>query len=71
MVEIKIVRREPKRVPKQMPSHIVVQYDEKHKGWGMYNTRLQQWCGDVDEIWGPKHLFKTEELAKAWYMEQM
>lgn len=62
--------REPVRNSPKIPSHIVPQYNEEFRGWGMYNRRLEAWAGETHEIWGPT-LFKTEEQARNWYLEQM
>lgn len=64
-------KRIPKRNAPVVPKHIIPLYNDTFRGWGMFNTRLQAWAGEVDEFGDPANFYKTEDQAINWYLEQM
>jgi hypothetical protein len=51
----------------RLPEHIQPRWDEEHLQWGMYNYRLQQWCGK-DEFFGHT-VYGSKEEAVRQYLE--
>lgn len=46
-----------------IPDHIEPRFDDETNKYGMYNTRLDEWCGRSEVF----NRFRTEEAAVAWF----
>jgi hypothetical protein len=56
----------PRRI-KTLPEHIQPLFDEELQQWGMYNSRLRQWCGK-DEYFGHA-VYGSREEAVTKFLE--
>lgn len=50
---------------RDIPPHIIVQWNDEERGYGMFNTRLSQWVTECYEEY--PRVFKSEEAAQDYY----
>lgn len=54
-------------IKKRLPEHIFPKWDDQVLQWGMWNDRLQQWCGK-DEAFGHT-VYSSKEEAVSKFLE--